>query len=122
MDPVIICIFVFGLLVTMVLPQLLKRNLALKARFEKMSNPDLIHSGLRAGVMRGHLRFMAYLWPIPVFILVYICSIERMQTLIFGVAFIAVFACFAGSSVFGVMEKLAATELEKRKSSEGAEE
>lgn len=122
MNPVILGIFILGVLVTVALPSLLMAGTARRKRFEAMDNPALIQCNIHAGMMKGRFRLAAYLVPLPIVILVRCFSVEKAQTLIIGIAFIIVFACLACAQVFGVIEKLATAELEKRRSSEDAEE
>lgn len=118
MNPVILGIFILGVLITMALPSLLMAGTTRKKRYEAMDNPTLIQVNIHAGMMKGRLRLSAYLAPLPIVILVRCFPVEKLQTLIVGLAFVVIFACLAVAQVFGVMEKLATAEMEKRKATD----
>jgi len=118
MDPVILAIFVAGVVVTILLPTFLMKNVSGRMHFEQMDGPKLIQTNVRAGMTKGRLRLAAYLIPLPVIILTRYFAGHEYQRVIIGVAFIVVFACLAGAQFFGVIDKLTTAEIDSRKDEE----
>ncbi|MDD4871459.1 MAG: hypothetical protein PHR77_12950 [Kiritimatiellae bacterium] len=122
MNPVILSIFVFGMAVTILLPPLLIQNSSYKEKFTQMDGRTLIQTNMHAGLMKGTLRIIAYIIPLPVIILVRFLSKYETHNVIIGAAFIVVFTCLSIAQYFGVIDKLTTAEMENRKSSMGGGE
>jgi hypothetical protein len=122
MNPIVLSIFVFGVAVTILLPPLLMKNSSYKERFEQMEGRTLIQTNMRAGMMKGTLRIIAYIIPLPVIFLVRFLSKQEIQTVVISVAFFIVFVCLATAQFYGVIDKLTTAEMENRKSGMDDEE
>jgi hypothetical protein len=122
MNPIILCIFILGVAVTILLPPLLMKNSSFKERFEQMDGRTLIQTYMRAGLMKGTFRIIAYIIPIPIIILVRFFLKQETHTVVIAAAFIVVFTCLSIAQYFGVIDKLTTAEMENRKSSMGGGE
>ena len=115
MDPIILGIFVVGVIITMALPPLQMRSTSRRRQIELMDRQKLIQANVHAGMMKGRLRLAAYLIPLPVIILTRSFLAHANQGVLIGLAFVVVFTCLAGAQFFGVIDKLTKAEMERRK-------
>jgi len=116
MDPVIIGVFVVGVIVTMVFPPLLINQSSNRRRFAQMDSPKLIASNLHAGTMKGKFRLVAYILPLPALILARSFLEQERQTVVISIVFIVIFSCLSAAQFFGEIEKLTAAEMDNRRS------
>jgi len=115
MDPAILSIFVIGVIVTIVLPPLLVSRSARRKEIEQLESQELIAKNINAGEIKGKLRLLAYILPLPAIIMVRAYSKPETQNLTLSLVFIVIFACLSTSQFFGEIEKLTTAEMEKRK-------